>query len=132
MALKETFVTDPIPDPLPAPEPIEATVDPIAVVIEDPVVPESSAETTYIEYGIRLPNGQVHWGSYSGRPIDTPETRRIFVDVLRKTADDLGFSQDEFLGRYAWQGRHVRLLDLGEVPITSEAAAPPLPEPTDA
>ena len=132
MALKETFVTDPIPDSLPAPEPIAVTVDLVDPIAEEPVVPESPAETAYIEYGIRLPNGQVHWGSYSSRPIDTPETRRIFVDVLRKTADDLGFSQDEFLSRYAWHGRHVRLLDLGEVPVTSEVAAPPLPEPTDA
>jgi len=39
---------------------------------------------------------------------------------------------DGMLAMYAWHGRHVRLLDLGEVPVTSEVAAPPLPEPTDA
>jgi hypothetical protein len=113
-------MTDVIESPLPTPPPIEATELPLP---EEPPAPNLS-ETAYVEYGLKVPNGAVHWGSFLNRPLDSAEARSVFVQVLKATAAEMGWDETEFLSRYTWQGRHVHLTDLGVVPITSEAAAP--------
>lgn len=66
------------------------------------------AETEqYTEYGIKLPNGSVHWGQYGDRPIGTEADRAVMLLVLQKIASDVGFPEEEFLGRYRWVSRTV-------------------------
>lgn len=112
-------MTETIPDILPTPSPIEATELPAEQA-------PNLSETAYVEYGLKVPNGAVHWGSFLNRPLDSAEARTVFVAVLKATAAEMGWDETEFLSRYTWQGRHVHLTDLGVVPITSEAAAPSL------
>lgn len=120
----EQVLTTPIPETLAPPSPIEATVPPPNPIeaAEQPAPEPNPAEVTYIDYGIKLESGEIYYGSYLGRAIDTPESRRVMVDVLRKTAAELGMGEEDFVGRFRWVSRHVHLTHLGELPITAEAA----------
>lgn len=62
-----------------------------------------------LEYGLQLPNGDVHWGSYLNRPINTEAERSVMALVLHKTAEECGFDEDEFVGRYQWVRRTVEV-----------------------
>jgi hypothetical protein len=61
----------------------------------------------YTEYGLKLPNGSVHWGQYGDRPIGTEAERSVMLLVLRKIAADVGFPEAEFLNRYQWVSRDI-------------------------
>jgi hypothetical protein len=65
----------------------------------------------HLEYGLQLPNGQVTWGTAIGRPINTEPERQLVVLVLRKTAEELGFPEAEFLSRFKWVPRNVQRID---------------------
>lgn len=60
-----------------------------------------------MEFGLVLPNGSVAWNEYRGHPVQTPEQRWILVEVLRKTAEEIGFDEKDFLELYCWQSRAV-------------------------
>lgn len=77
--------------------------------------------TDITEHGIQLPNGQVLWGSYHHWPLDTQEQRLAMVQVLKKTAEECGFPQKEFLSHYTWVTRRVQTVvtNLGTHPITA-------------
>jgi hypothetical protein len=121
-------MTNPIPDQLPDPQPIVEQPNPIAAQEARPLrtsPPDAApnpAETFYVDYGVTLPNGNVHWTIYNQRLVNTPSARADFVQALRNTADELGFNQDEFLSRFRWHTRHVHLTDLGSLPITADSA----------
>lgn len=72
--------------------------------------------TDITEYGLLLPNGKVLWSAYSNQPLTTPEEREMMVQVLRKTAEECGFTEDVFLSNYKWVSRRVRteITDLGQ------------------
>lgn len=61
----------------------------------------------YIEYGLQLPNGEVHWGQYLNRPIKTEADRALMAAVLHRTAGECGFEEDEFVARYNWVARGI-------------------------
>ena len=71
------------------------------------------------EYGLLMPNGSVLWSSPE-RPFTTPAERDYMVAVLRKTADECGFSQNEFIANYKWVVRRVEttVTDLGTFALT--------------
>lgn len=114
--------------------PIEASAPEPAV--EAATLPEhlqpQALDNTYTEYGLRLSNGTVHWGVYLGNPLNTPQERSIMVLKLRKTAEEFGVNEAEFLAKFSWIGRGViekvlrHFTDAGIVPLESEAAAPAL------
>ena len=64
-------------------------------------------EQTLVEYGLSLPNGTVSWGEYRGHPVQTPEQRWTRQQILRTTAAEIGFEQEEFLSCYGWAARTV-------------------------
>lgn len=81
-------------------------------------MPDHITEIT--EFGLLLPNGQVLWNTYSNHPLATPADREMMVQVLRKTAEECGFTESEFLSHYSWVSRRVKteITDLGHFPLT--------------
>ena len=69
-------------------------------VISQPVSPA-------VQWGLRLPNGTIVWDNclYQGHPLATPEQRAVLLAVLQKTAADLSFDEQEFIGHYGWARR---------------------------
>jgi hypothetical protein len=59
------------------------------------------------EYGVELPNGDVHWGIALTRPIATPEDRKQFLEIVKNTAKEIGFPEDEFVKGYKWRTRDI-------------------------
>lgn len=80
----------------------------------------NNQKTDITEYGLVLPNGQVLWNSYSNRSLATPSDRHTMVEVLRKTAEECGFTEEQFLSHYSWVSRRVKteIFDLGEFSLT--------------
>lgn len=80
----------------------------------------NSHKTDITEFGLLLPNGQVLWNNYSNRSLDTMTDREMMVQVLRKTAEECGFTEEQFLGNYSWVSRRVRteVTDLGNFALT--------------
>ena len=88
----------------------------------EPVPDDSGELVTAIQYGLRTPNGEVHWGSWSGVSFDQPLDRAMMIAKLQQTAKDCEWQIDEFVNRYAWVTRHqraiVRYEDGGEYAIS--------------
>ena len=59
------------------------------------------------EYGLLLPNGQVLWNNYNNRSLETEADRQLMVQVLRKTAEECGFPEEQFTSNYQWVCRRV-------------------------
>lgn len=80
-----------------------------------------------IEYGLRLPNGRVLWRAYHNRSIVSPHDRAVVVAVLRLTAQEHGFSEEDFLAHYSWVARRVTttMTTLGLYPVTDPEALTP-------
>lgn len=80
----------------------------------------NSHNTDVTEFGLLLPNGQVLWNNYSNRSLDTLADREMMVQVLRKTAEECGFTENQFLTNYSWVSRRVRteVTDLGTFALT--------------
>lgn len=93
------------------------------------MVDEETETTT--EWGLRLPNGQVQWNTWSGVDFIDPLGRLRMIAVLQKTALDMGLSEgqqsDEFLTRYKWQTREkkarIKYQTTGSFPLTDPAAS---------
>ena len=94
---------------------------------------------SYIEYGLQLPNGDVHWGQYLGRPIKTEAERNQMAAVLHRTAVECGFDEEEFVARYSWVARGIQPVDgiwaiddpeVAPAPEqeTAQVATPPAPK----
>lgn len=84
------------------------------------------AETEpYVEYGILAPNGEIHWGSLLGHPLNTQDERTVMNLVLRKTAQEFLWPEEEFAGRYQWATRTVQVHDVYRA-IDDPAVAPPI------
>ena len=74
-------------------------------------------KTEVVEYGLLLPNGQVLWNNYNERSLETPAERLEMVQVLRKTAQECGFHEDDFTSNYKWIHRKVEVTVLGIFPL---------------
>lgn len=91
---------------------------------------EPEREESYIEtqVGLKLPNGEIIWppNEYKGYPIDRPEERAILLEVFKKTAGELHFTTEAFLGHYSWVTRQLRTIVISEnsqeIPITDPLA----------
>lgn len=57
------------------------------------------------EWGLRLPGGEVMWGNWQGVPFDNPLDRVHMIAKLQQTAQDVGWSIEEFLANYGWVTR---------------------------
>lgn len=77
-------------------------------------------KTDTTEFGLLLPNGQVLWNNHNNHSLNTPADRDMMVQVLRKTAEDCGFTEDQFLSNYSWVSRRVKteVTDLGTFLLT--------------
>lgn len=84
------------------------------------VLPVTIQKTDTTEFGLVLPNGQVLWSAYSDRPLSTPADRDMMVQVLRKTAQECGFTEEQFLSNYNWVSRRIKteVTDLGSFTLT--------------
>lgn len=67
------------------------------------------------EFGLCLPNGQISWGGYRGHPTETAQHRWTLLQALRKTAEEVGFDEADFLSRYSWVSREVTTIIKDEV-----------------
>lgn len=76
----------------------------------EPVPDDSGELVTVIQYGLRCPNGEVHWGSWSGVSFDQPLDRARMIARLQQTARDCEWQIDDFVNRYAWVTRHQRAI----------------------
>jgi hypothetical protein len=79
----------------------------------------------YTEYGLHTPNGQVQWGVAIGRPINTEAERQVVLLVLRRTAQELGWPEEEFLTNFHWIPRTVQLIDQ-TYDVDNAMVAPPI------
>jgi hypothetical protein len=138
-------VTEPvvvIPPVPPALTPIEATVPPEpqpAVVLESPPVDpppppwldDDDRDDTFVEWGLRSPDGAVHWGQFNTKPLTTPVDRYMMVIALRRTANELGIPESDFVSGYSWVGRNARQVvhrtftDAGAAVLDSELVVTP-------
>lgn len=88
----------------------------------EPVGDDSGELVTTLQYGLRMPNGEVVWGSWAECNFDLPLDRLRLVAKLQRVAQDCHWQIDEFVNRYAWTTRQqraiVRYEDGGEYPIT--------------
>lgn len=66
---------------------------------------------TLLQWGLRLPDGTVSWGSWQGIPCDNPLDRMRMIATLQKTALSIGFAEGDqvaaFLGNYGWVTRQA-------------------------
>ncbi len=87
--------------------------------------------TTSTQWGLQLPNGEVHWGSWSGIDFSTPLDRMRMIATLQKTALDMGLSEngqsDELLNKYKWKIREatarIRYKDSGTFSLNDPAVS---------
>lgn len=93
------------------------------------------------QWGLKLPNGQIHWNEWQGTPFGNPVDRMRMVAALQKTAEDIGLPSgpetDQFLSKYQWVTRLARATveyeDTGAYSLTdphvSALGAPEVDEP---
>ncbi len=83
------------------------------------------------EFGLKLPNGNIQWGTALTQPITTETERSTMIQIVSLTAERLGWPPEEFVGRYRWVSRTV-IEDNGEYALDDPAVAPPItPSPAD-
>lgn len=117
---EETLMTDGPDDLWPA--------DEYLAVSEPPAEP--TLQVTQ-QWGLRLPNGEVHWNTWQGIVLDGPIDRMKMVATLQKTAADIGLAPGEqteqFLARYQWVTRNQRATviyeDTGVYPLADSYAS---------
>lgn len=84
--------------------------------------PETS---TVIQFGLELPNGKVLWDGYQNYQFVNEDQRAHMLAVLRKTSEQCGFVEDEFLQSYNWHRRQVTTTVrhyTGTLPVDSPVA----------
>ena len=82
-------------------------------------------EPAHREYGLRTPDGNSHYGAFINRPIVTEQDRAVLGTVLRQFARELGWPEDEFVGRYKWTSRVITPEDIS-FSLEDPSVAPPL------
>ena len=78
------------------------------------------------QWGLKLPNGQIHWKAWQGISFGDPMGRVRMIAALQKTAEDIGFpagfETEDFLSKYQWVTRlekaTVEYEDTGAYPLT--------------
>ena len=90
---------------------------------DEPVPDDSGELVTTLQYGLRTPGGEVHWGSWSGISFDEPIDRVRMIAKLQQAAKECEWQIDEFVNRYTWVARYqraiVRYEDAGEFAINA-------------
>lgn len=96
---------------------------PAEPVVQDAGVPELQVT---VQWGLCLPNGEVHWNAWQGISFTNAIERTKMVATLQQTAIDIGLASgeqtDQFLARYQWATREQRATvfyeDTGVYPLT--------------
>jgi hypothetical protein len=83
------------------------------------------------EWGLAVPGGDIVWGAWQGVPFDNPLDRLHMVSRLQKTAQDIGFGQEDFLARYSWVTRTKYSATAYEQGPAFAVNAPEVSESTD-
>lgn len=67
---------------------------------------------TIQEIGLQMPDGTLIFppNTWHGRPLATPEDRKIIVDAIATSASNLGMSAQELMGRYHWVVRNQQVV----------------------
>ena len=109
------------PDPTPMPDWEDEGPDDLFPA-DDPLPDDSGELVTTVQYGLKMPNGEVVWGSWAECNFDLPLDRLRLVAKLQRVAQDCHWQIDEFISRYAWVAREqraiVRYEDAGTYTIT--------------
>lgn len=71
------------------------------------------------EWGLRLPNGTVQWGSWRGLHFSTTAERLTALATLVKTLEDAGLVASESIKEYGWCTRTAEIVYLNDVEIVS-------------
>lgn len=78
------------------------------------------------QWGLRLPNGEVHWNMWQGNHFNHPVDRTRLVAKLQATAADIGLAPgeqtEEFLSKYHWVMRTVLCKETGVCPLAHPQA----------
>ena len=75
--------------------------------VDEPATKTESYDV--VEYGLVLPDGNVSWSQWLGRPFSTVLDRVSIIELLKRTAAQVGFPEDDFLSRYGWTSREVTM-----------------------
>lgn len=101
--------------------------DPVLGDTEPPRIALSEPELVVNrQWGLKLPNGDVHWVHWNGHAMGHPLDRVRLIAKLQKTAEDIGLAPgwqtDDFLSHYGWVTRDqiasVVYKDTGAYPLT--------------
>ena len=60
-----------------------------------------------VHYGLRLPNGDILWGSWEGYSFGAPSDRAVVIEAIKGRLKDLGGSAD---GEYSFVKREVKTI----------------------
>lgn len=95
---------------------------------------ELISRTEEIQIGLKLPDGRIVWppDEYKGYPLNTTQQRATVLEVLKKTAGDLSFTEEAFIRHYGWATRKLTttqmVTNIGEMVIDSQEAFADVPE----
>lgn len=70
---------------------------------------------TFVDVGLRLPNGKEVWGEYKGFALETAQDRLKLAEALAQTEADLNMPPGAFLRQHFWVKRECT--PLGEFSI---------------
>jgi hypothetical protein len=73
----------------------------------EPVPEEIDKSIVTREWGLKLPGGDVVWGSWQGVPFDNPLDRVHMIAKIKQTAQDSGWDPEEFFVNYSWVTRNA-------------------------
>ena len=99
---------------------------------------QADVETTLNEViGLRLPDGTEVFppDTWHGRGLSTAEDRKVILDALVQSAENLGIGAEELLAQYSWLVRGYQTitltvpLDTTEVALEDAALTTPPPPP---
>ena len=128
-----TSVVSSLTEPRPTPMPDWEDEGPDDLFPADEPLPDDSGElVTTIQYGLKMPNGDVVWGSWAECNFDQPLDRLRLIAKLQRVAQDCHWQTEEFVSRYAWVTREQRAIVRYENVGTYDIADPSIVAVTQA
>lgn len=118
-----TSVVSTMMDTVPSPVPDWEDEGPDDLWPQDEPLPDDNGElVTTVQYGLKMPNGEVVWGSWAECDFAQPLDRVRLIAKLQRVAQDCCWQIEEFVNRYSWVAREqraiVRYEDAGAYTIT--------------
>ena len=90
---------------------------------------------TVVEHGLKLPNGTEIYppDTWHGRGVETPEDRKVIINALVNSANELGiWPPEDLLNTYAWVAKERQVvtmswtLNVSVEPLTDQSSPEPV------